>query len=440
MGVRRTVGAGRARRIGAVGFAVATALALSACGSSTTTGSTAFRPPERGAPAAPSPSAPSAFGRAVPLGTIPAPPGDLGRHTQRVPAVLDGTTAYLADPSRVRVVDATDGRQLATVAPRNQVLVTGGEAADLVHPPVLTTVHGAPSVVWPFLVGTSAGPSVELVTIDTRTHSATSATVRLPGWASTSGFNLSVSPVGADGDTIALNVSGGLYHALLAVDAGTGAPRWSRDDFTAAAVSGATVAGAVPDSEPATTEHLVGLSLADGHQLWAQLHGYGLDVQPAGPNLVAASGQLATGVGRGMFKLLSATTGASVADLPVGDGVPSSCLYDQTSVTVCEAPTDNLGGSRVAVAVDARTGRQLWSLPDSDTGAGPVPLFTAGWHGVFYAVDPSGGTVTYRADTGSAVRNSPGPAPTLVNDHAGVAVTADGGQLVGYAPDSSRTP
>jgi hypothetical protein len=458
-GTARTSGL---RRCAAIGSALGIALAVSACGSSSTGGPTAGSPaaggspmggstassPPVGGPAGPSPSAPLAFDEGTPVGALPAPPGNVGRRSQRVPAVLDRTTAYLADPAQVRVVDTTDGREVATIRPQHPVLVTGGGAGDQGHPPVLTTVHGTRSVVWPFLVRTPGGPAIELAGIDTATHAATDVLVGLPGWAAGAAFNLSVTPAGAAGDTVALNVAGGLYHALLTVDAGTGALRWTRDDFTSGAVSGTTVVGTAPDTAapdtaapdtaaggaPANTEHVVGLALADGKQLWTQLHGYGLTVLPAGPDLVAVSGRLPTGVATGTFALLSSTTGATAANLAVSDGLPSSCLYDQVSVVVCEAPTDNEIGSRIAVGVDARTGRPLWSMPDTDTGTEPVPLFTAGWHGVFYAVGPDGDTVAYRGDTGSPLHSSPGPAPALVNDRAGLAVTADGSHLITCTP------
>jgi outer membrane protein assembly factor BamB len=88
----------------------------------------------------------------------------------------------------------------------------------------------------------------------------------------------------------------------------------------------------------------------------------------------------------------------------------------------------------VVVAVDAKTGQQLWSMPNGTNGTEPVPLVTDAWHGLVYATTTEGLTMVYRARSGSPVRTSAGPTPVLVNDQAGLALDPNGPNIVAQRP------
>lgn len=406
----------------AIALCAAAALTVSACGGHSSSAAGPSDPP-------------SAFGPGQVVGPAPALSQGESATRYRLPAVLDQGTAYLAGVDGVRVVDTASGRTMETIRAQHPLLTTEGSAANLTHPPLVTTAGDARAVVWPFLVkAPGGGNAVELTSIHTDTHTATNVLIGLPQWASSAEYNLSVTPIGAAGTTVVLDVAGGLHHAALTTDAGTGEPLWMRDDFTADAVTDGTVVGAQPDAAPANTEHVVGLALKDGTQRWTQLHGFGFGISSASPSLVAVEGTLPTATSGGTFQLLAAATGTSVATLQISNGLPSRCVYDQTSVTVCYAPTDNHAGARVVVAVDAKTGQQLWSMPNGTNGTEPVPLVTDAWHGLVYATTTEGLTMVYRARSGSPVRASAGPAPVLVNDQAGLALDPNGTNIVAQRP------
>lgn len=416
----------RAFRVGC-SVVVITALitALAACGSG---------PPRSTAPEAVKP--PIAFGPGVALGSLPGlPPGsDIARP---LPAVLEQATAYLASTDNVRVVDTRTSATIATIRPRRPPLAaTPGRLAQ----PVVGELNGVRTVLWPFLVSApSGGPMVELAGIRTDTHAAQYAAINLPAWTQAGTYDLSVTPLSATEGTVVLNVASGLRHAVLAADPTSGAVRWSRDDFTAGAVAQGTVVGSQADVPPASTAHVTGLSLDDGRARWSNLHGYGWQIDPAGPDLIAVEGQSPTVPAQGRFQLLSAATGAPVATLPIPSGPPTRCRYDEVSVTVCSAPTSDPGGARTVVAIDAHTGQQLWSMPNDATGTEPVPRITAAWHGLIYATTIHATTMIYDARTGLAEHSYPGSAPVLVNDRAAITVDPVSGQLIAHRPSQPST-
>lgn len=421
------IGARIGGRIGALGCAALTVLAVGACGGGG--GSEPQAPPtdERAGG-----SAPLAFAAGVPIGDAPAAPRR--RQAERLPAVLEGTTAYLASPSQMRLVDAGNGREIASVRPSRPTL-RPDDPGGATEAPVVTEVNGARSVVWPFLVRDGNRIAMELTSINVDNHQNSTVLAALPGWTTGAAFNLTAGPVGAQGGTVVVNLVGGLYHGVLAVDAASGRTRWYRDGATAGAVTGDVVSAVQPLPSPATTDEVVGLAVADGAQRWASLRGYGLAVQPAGPHLVAVHGQLPDGPAESTFQLLDATTGASVSSLPIDGSLPSRCVFDQRTSVVCTAPADDNGGSRVMVGVDATSGRPLWSKPAADTGSLPVPDVTAAWQGVVYARG-SDSTTTYSAASGSPLVRSKGPSPLLVNDQVGLSVGALTNQIMADKPVS----
>jgi outer membrane protein assembly factor BamB len=412
-------------RIVALGCAALTVLAVSACGSQSQSGG------DRQAG-----SAPLAFTSGVPIGGAPAESHN--RQAQQLPAVLEGTTAYLAGTAQVRLVDAGNGREIATVRPTRPVL-RPDDPAGATQAPVIADVNGVRSVLWPFLVRSGNGVAMELASINAGNHQVATTLVTLPDWASGAAFDLIADPVGAANGTVVINLVGGLYHGVLAVDAASGKTRWYRDGVTAGAVTGDVVQAVQPMAPPATTDEAIGLAVADGTQRWASLRGHGLTVQPAGPHLVAAHGQLPDSSGADTFQLLNATTGASVSNLALNGELPSRCVYDQVASVVCTAPADDGGGSRMMIGVDATTGHPVWSKPDGGSGTLPVPDATAAWRGVVYARGSDSMTTAYAAATGFPLLTSNGPTPLVVNDHAALSVGAVSNQVMADRPAPRST-
>ena len=427
----------------------------------------------------PSPSrVPLAFGSGTVVGTIPnLSPGE-SRYQRLLPGVLDQSTAYIGSNTQVLVTDAGSGQVKAVIRPQHPPLATGNSPEG---PPLLTAIGDSKVVLWPFLVtvpdtssaaptpapGTSGtasaspdappppdanndlsaplpssapssngastppsgaagpnydnsgGPEIELATIAAGTGSATDVLIKLPGWATTSTSALSISPLGVVDNSVLLEISDGVSHAVVASDATTGKVLWARDNFAAGALTANTVVGVEPDGAPATTGHVVGLSATNGQPRWGNSHGYGTTVLAAGPKFVAVTDRSSSD-GSGRFRLISAASGDQVTTLPISADQAARCVYDQVSVAVCFTPSGLQSGARTVVGFDSQTGRKLWQMPDFGNGQSVAPLVTAAWHGLIYGTNDDGMTAVYQAQTGGLLRSSPGPAPTVVDDVAGL--------------------
>jgi len=429
--VHRICGRGRISAAGLVGaLSVVVALAVTACGGE----------PDRAAPGRPV-GPPSVFGAGVPVGSVPAPPAGFNPRREVLPAVLVGDTAYLAAADVVRVIDTRTAAEVATVHPQLPPRwVAIGHPVD--GAPLRATIGGVDSVVWPFLVRSPDGVTgVQLTRIDTRTHAATPVLVAgLPEWVAGASGNASVVPIGAQGDTVVLNLTAGLSEAVAAVDAVHGKTLWSRDNVTGAVMAGSTVVDTEADPAPAAAgaQRVIGLGLADGRPRWLGPRGYGPQLYPTGPNLIGVSAQLPGPVespgSRGSFQLLAAADGAVVSRLPLPTGTPARCLYDQAAVAVCEAPTGLKQGGRIVIVFDARTGRQLWSLPNRNSGSMDTPLITAAWHGFVYGATSQGTTVTYQARDGEPAGEAAGSPPLVVDDQAALSLDPTQTQILARRP------
>jgi hypothetical protein len=410
-------------------LSVAVAMAVTACGGE----------PDR-APAGRPAGPPAVFGAGVPVASVPAVPSDSDPRREVLPAVLVGGTAYLPGSDVVRVIDTRTAAEIATIRPQLPPRWTS-IGQPVAGAPLHAAIGGVDSVVWPFLVRTPDGVTgVQLIRIDARTHAATPVLLAgLPEWVGGAAGNASVAPIGAQGDTVVLTLTAGLSQAVAAVDAVHGKTLWSRDNVTGAAVTGSTVVDVEADPAPAAAgaQRVVGLGLADGRPRWLGPRGYGPQLYPTGPNLIGVSAQLPGPLDnpeRGIFELLSVTDGAVVSRLPLPGDTPARCLYDQVAVAVCEAPTGLKQGGRVVIAFDARTGRQLWTLPDRNTGSEDTPLITAAWHGLFYGATAQGTTVTYQARDGEPTAESAGSPPLVVNDQAALSLDPSHTQILARRP------
>ena len=373
-------------------------------------------------------------GRAgVVLGSAPAVPPGSDRAGYDLPAVLVATTAYLASGTEVRVLDTSSGKTTATVRPRYPALPN----ATAHGRPLLLGAGAEQAVLWPFLVAGPNGKVLDLVRIDTNNHSARDTLLALPTWVANAESNPQARLIGVDGTTAVLDVSLGLRHGAVAADTSSGQLLWTRDNFTPGTVTAATVVGAEPDAAPALTAHLTGLSVGTGQPRWTHYTAAQFDLSPAGPTLVAADSPSLQAPDRRTIQLLDAATGGLVRTLPLHSLGSSRCLYDQDSVTVCVAPARPARGDRQAVALDARTGAQLWRMPNRTfvhdvTGDGNAPVITAAWHGQIYG-STEVGTTAYKARTGMPTAFLPGPSPMLVNDQVELAVTTNG-TIIARAP------
>ncbi|MCQ8771957.1 outer membrane protein assembly factor BamB family protein [Streptomyces telluris] len=190
--------------------------------------------------------------------------------------------------------------------------------------------------------------------------------------------------------------------ALL--DSQTGQVIWSDADFKGVDLEGSVAVGMRGDGD------FVGKATSDGDQLWKRdlRLGEAMTSDP-GPGLTRADGTQAGGT-----LLIDPVTGAT--RLNSGDTSLSSCHYDGWNTTVC-AGADGSGEATVW-AVDVRTARVLWRLPDEAAGR-TAPDITSAWHGVVYARADQ--AMTLDARTGSDLRTDLGAvSPSLVNDGYGL--------------------
>jgi hypothetical protein len=275
----------------------------------------------------------------------------------------------------------------------------------------------------------SAGTAVELTSVRADNHSAQGVPVALPEWASSPSTNLSVTPLGASGNTVVLAVTNGVSSTTLAADAGSGRTLWSRDNFSAGAVVGDLVVGAEPEGPLSSTVRVAALAVVDGSVRWTRIRGYGLHVSPAGPTLVAVIGQATSGANRNMFELVNASTGAAAGSLAVPPTPSARCVYDDAATAICFAPDSRAEGRAVAAA-DAQTGQRLWTLPDYNASNETAPLITAAHRGLVYGTRDGRDTVVWQAKDKTMVGSSPGPAPMVVGDHGAIGLDDDHTHIV----------
>ncbi|WP_192583363.1 outer membrane protein assembly factor BamB family protein [Streptomyces albicerus] len=185
------------------------------------------------------------------------------------------------------------------------------------------------------------------------------------------------------------------------VDVRTGRLVWTDRDFEGVDLEDTVAVGRRDDGV------FVGKSTSDGRQLWKRqvVIGEGLTADP-GPGLT-----LAGGIGQEDL-LVDPVTGKTSLDMKDG---ASDCHYDGWTTTVCSG-TDG-SGSATVTAVDLRSARVLWRLPDEAANR-IVPQVTSAWHGLVYA--EANGPMTLDARTGKDLRTDISLAPSMVNDRYGL--------------------
>ncbi|WP_225664764.1 outer membrane protein assembly factor BamB family protein [Streptomyces sichuanensis] len=194
--------------------------------------------------------------------------------------------------------------------------------------------------------------------------------------------------------------------ALL--DTRTGRVVWTDTGFEGVDLEPSVVVGVRDDGD------FVGRSTTDGAQLWKRDLRLGeARTSDPGPGLTWADGAEAGGT-----LLIDPATGATRLDS--GDTSLDECRYDGWNTTVC-AGADSSGGASVW-AVDVRSARVLWRLPD-EAADRVAPEITAVWHGVVYA--QAGRAMTLDVRTGRDLRTDIGlVSPAMVNDGYGLVYDA----------------
>ncbi|MFI6286033.1 PQQ-binding-like beta-propeller repeat protein [Streptomyces sp. NPDC051018] len=184
---------------------------------------------------------------------------------------------------------------------------------------------------------------------------------------------------------------------------------WTAEDFEGVDLEDRVAVGIRADGST-----FVGKSVS-GKELWKRRllqTDWGASPDP-GPGLTLVDGPMLTSVSTGESMdawLLDPLTGKTRLDL--GTATSNRCRYDGRSTTIC---SERAGA---VVAVDVRTARVLWRLPDKAANR-VEPTVTAAWQGIVYA-EGVNGAMTLDARTGKDRRTGLPLAPQLVNDKYGI--------------------
>jgi len=191
-------------------------------------------------------------------------------------------------------------------------------------------------------------------------------------------------------DDDSTNVGGGiafdggtLYAAnglaeVLALDAGTGKPRW-RKTIQASARAAPTIA----DGRlyiPTLDDQLVALSAADGSRLWSY-QAATADTSVLGlPSPAFAEGLLVAGFGSGDLVCLRAASGSVSWTDSLAALRGRTSLIDISAIrgmpVIADGRVYAIGLGGLLVALDLRSGRRLW---ERDIGSGETPWLAGAW-------------------------------------------------------------
>lgn len=353
-----------------------------------------------------------------------------GSTAHPLPVVLHETTAYIAAPTQLLVVDTDTGEVTSQVTPRHEPLHSGDSGpfvgSNPAEAPALVEIEDKKLVVAPFVVRipgtgtTQARRAMELVALDAADGTQV-WNVDIPlsdRWSEDSSWSSPVTAAvaGVHGRIAVFNVFATDSYETYAVDLASKRALWTKDRFRAGAVAGETVVGTMTEDDGGTRFKAVGLSVAEGKRRWAAREvSSELTVHPGGPSFIVATGKN-YGDGEYYYKLISAESGAVKESESAEVTFGLSCRYDGADVTVCWM--SGLGTDWVG-AFDSASGKWLWELPDKAAGRVP-PRVTAAWHGAVYGTTADG-HVVLDARTGKDREAEPGAAPYVVNGHVGIA-------------------
>jgi hypothetical protein len=330
------------------------------------------------------------------------------------PVALDGFTAHVAIPGRLRVIDTRTGAVRAEQAPQ------ASPAGPVPRAPVLGRIGDRDAVVAAFAVaipghGTTVGhDAVELVVLARDSFEPLPGLrVDLPPMLEDAGRLRSASVLAVTGDVavVVVEVGPDREPATYAVDVRSGAVRWRAPGLAAVYPEGRLLIGVL---RAPGGSRVAAVSAADGRPVWTG-GGTGENVTVArGGRALAAAVSVAAGSGQRVLTFYETATGRARTRRAVPGGV--TCRFDDRLTTVCWNAD---AGQPWAAGFDATTARTVWELPDAAAGR-VAPRVTTVWHGAVYGTTDNG-PVVLRAPTG---QDWAGPslsvAPDLVNEVVGV--------------------
>ncbi|MFE0099871.1 hypothetical protein [Streptomyces sp. NPDC059009] len=357
-----------------------------------------------------------------------------GRLDEDLPVALYRQTAFVAAPDAVLAVDTVTGKTVKRLTPKGAPFQDEAEKLANTTPaaaPLVVQDGKQSAVVAPFLVkvtgsGTQASHTAAEVTgVDaTSARRLWSMPIRLPKWVSETTSQVTAAVVGSVDGTVVVSVAASDQAVSYGLDMDARRLLWTKPDYRAKTVAGRTMVGE-SITDVGTHRRAVGYDAVSGRDLWKGVDSDSLEIQGAGPHLVTAYGSEYDSGDR-YAQLLDARNGSVKAKLTDG---PSSrtCRYDAKDTLVC----GGLGTTQQeATALDARTGKTLWRLPDQSADR-IAPKVTAVWHGCVYGTTDSG-AVVLNARSGEDVSARAGAAPVLVNESVGLALDKRGDQLMAY--------
>ncbi|WP_399923215.1 hypothetical protein [Streptomyces kanamyceticus] len=241
--------------------------------------------------------------------------------------------------------------------------------------------------------------------------------VRLPDWVDESSDRPTAAVVGGSGHMAVVRVSDDEHAVAYGIDLDARRRVWTKDDYRAEGVAGGNAAGA--SIKDGVHQRAIGYDVTSGSEKWKGEDSYELTVRQAGPYLVTALGRNYES-GDGYYRVLDGRSRAVKRNQPTpGD---SRCRYDAKETVVC-----GQGNESTAYAMDAKSAKMLWQLPDKKADR-IAPEVTAVWHGRVYGKTCKA-AVVLDARSGDDVAVQPGLAPLMVNESVALALDENGNQL-----------
>ncbi|MEU5608107.1 PQQ-binding-like beta-propeller repeat protein [Streptomyces sparsogenes] len=372
-----------------------------------------------------------------------------GSDERPLPIALHKGVAFISRPDGLEVSNTLRPSDPVLITPEHEPVtklenVGGGSANNPAEAPLITS-DGDRTLTFNALVtdvpgsGTSKGhEAVELMATDTATASK-SWFVEIELIEEEDEFaddRDEAYVVGRSGDTVVVFARGEVF----GVDLKSHKRVWKADGWyrNGPVAVGGTIVAVTNNAE--SDHQVVGLDGASGKQVWksprvsAAESGSGLNV--TAPDSVLAY-EYADGAedeeeADGREYLLDAATGRVRRAFPVGSPT-GRCSYDDLSVTVCwstgwddEASTHK----DEAAAYDAKSGKELWKLPDA-SGDRMAPKVTLVRQGLVYGTTENG-PVVVDARTGQDKEDAPGIAPSFTDGYVGVTETLKGAGYTAY--------
>ncbi|RIQ31190.1 PEGA domain-containing protein [Jiangella rhizosphaerae] len=351
------------------------------------------------------------------------------------PVIAGGRVFLGSDAGRLAAYDASSGERLwsfqtgdalrGTPAVAGDLVVTGGgldgglvalDAATgaqrwSVPTPGRLTVYTAPSVV-DGVVYAATGPTQDREDTVFALDAATGKQL----WATDVGTSVFAGPAVAEGLAIVGNADDG---ELIALDAATGAVRWTLTRENDYFIGGASIVDGtvfVPTTDGDGGGSLLAVDAATGTLRWeAATHGDGQGSTPAvyGDLVIAGSH------GLGLVVAYDRETGDRVWQYAVSGAVSASVMVTDDGFVVGGSQLDNR-----LWALDAATGTPVWEAP----AGGNVTTAPAYAGGLLVSADVRGNVFAFHptGTIGGTVTGPGGPvAATVRIEETGAEITAD---------------